>query len=192
MPPQDPNQRPIQTQVRPLPKAPPEPLTGSPYDFIMNPGPTRQSAKAGFALKGGSKLPLIAGGGVLLVIVLFVILSLVSGGSSSPTFLKLVQQQAELGRVADTYYSELRDSSTKNFVINTQLTLTSDSSDLQTYLAANGIKFDPKEIALGQNSQTDASLEAAKTSGTLDSTMKSTFQDALAQYQQSIQTAMLH
>ena len=39
------------------------------------------------------------------------------------------------------------------------------------------------------NAQTDTALEAAKTSGALDSTMKTTFQDSLLQYQQSLQTA---
>lgn len=186
MPPIDPNNPQIPSTVRPISRAPAEPVSTTPYDFIMN--PSAMPPKKSFGLKGGPKLVYIAGGGVLLVIILFVVLSLSSGGGSTPALVSVAQQQAEMARVAELHYSDLNDSTTKNFIINTQLTVSSAQAEYLQYLAAGGVTIKDKQIVLGINTQTDAALDAAKSSGALDSTVKTNMQTALERYQQTIQT----
>lgn len=186
MPPIDPNNPQIPTTVRPISRAPAESVTGTPYDFIMN--PSIKPPKKSSGLKGGPKLAYIAGGGVIFVIILFVVLSLSSGGGTTPGLVSIAQQQAEIARVADLHYSEINDAATKNFVINTQLSVSSAESEYLQYLTAGGVTIKPTQIALGINTQTDAALDAAKGSGALDSTVKTTLQTALESYQQTIQT----
>jgi hypothetical protein len=152
----------------------------------MNPSATPPPKSLG--LKGGPKLVYIAGGGVLLVIILFVALSLGGGNGSTPGLVSIAQQQAEIARVAELHYSELNDSTTKNFVINTELSVSSAQAEYLQYLTAGGVTIKDKEIAQGINTQTDTALDAAKSSGALDSTVKTNMQNALERYQQTIQT----
>lgn len=187
MPPQDPNQPPIPTHVRPLPKAPAEPLQSTPYDFIIN--PSVKPPKKAFSLGGGTKLVYVAAGGVLLVVVLFVVLSLTNRSTNASAITSVAQQQAEIARVAALHYSDLQDPNTKNFAIATQLSLTSAQQNYLQYLSSNGASVSDKQIALGTNTQTDTALDNAKASGNLDSTVKSTLRTELAQYQQTVQTA---
>ncbi len=186
MPPIDPNNPQI-PNVRPITRAPAEPLDSTPYDFIMN--PKVQPPKKTPGLRGGPKLTYIAGGGVVLVILVFLVLSFTGGGSSNPSLVKIAQQQTELARVVDLHYSDLRDSTTKNFVINAELSVISAQATYLQYLAQNGVGIDEKQLALGTNGQTDTVLDAAMTSGTIDSTVKTTVKDSLLAYQSTIQTA---
>lgn len=187
MPPRNPNQPPLKTQVRPLPKAPPEPLTGSPYDFIMDSSAKpKRSVSFNF---GSGKLVGIAVGGVLLVITLVVIFSLFSGNSSNPAIVAVAQQQAEISRVASLQIDNVEEGSIHDFALNTALSMQSDQANLLSYASAHGATISDKMIALGTNSQTDAALENASASGTLDTTLRSTLQTDLQQYQQTVQQA---
>jgi hypothetical protein len=186
MPPQNPYNQPT-PDVRPIPRAPAEPLQNTPYDFIMN--PSVKPPKRGLGLPGGTKLVYIAGSGVLLVIIVFAVLSLTSGGSNSPALTSIAQQQAELTRVAELHYSDIHDTATKNFVISTQLSLASAQTEYLQYLSSNGAGIGEKQIALGMNAQTDAALDAAQTSGTLDSTVRTTLQTGIERYQVTLQSA---
>jgi len=186
MPPEYPNNQP-NPNVRPITRAPAEPLQSTPYDFIVNPSvkPPRKSLR----LPGATKLVYIAGGGVLVVILLFVALSLIRGSSNNPALTSIAQQQAELARVAELHYSDVHDATTKNFVISTQLSLESAQAQYLQYLSSNGAAINEKQVSLGMNSQTDTALDSALASGTLDSTVRSTLQTQLERYQQTIRSA---
>lgn len=189
MPPQNPfNQQNQQNpNVRPITRAPAEPLESTPYDFIMN--PSVMPPKKSLGRPGGSKLAYIAGGGILLIVAVFAALSFAGGSSNSPALIRIAQQQAEIARVAALNYSDINSSSVKSFVISAQLTATSEQTEYLQYLAKNGAKIGAKQIALGMNSKTDTAFEAAKSSGALDTTIESTLQEQLHQYQQTIQSA---
>jgi len=186
MPPQNPYNQP-NPNVRPITRAPAEPLQSTPYDFIIN--PSVKPPKKGLRLPHTTKLVYIAGGGVLVVVLLFVALSFIRGGSGNPALTSIAQQQAELARVAELHYSDIHDPTTKNFVISTQLSLASAETEYLQYLSSNGAAIGEKQVALGMNTQTDAALDNAVASGTIDSTVLSTLQTQLQRYQQTIRSA---
>jgi hypothetical protein len=186
MPPEYPNNQP-NPNVRPITRAPAEPLQSTPYDFIVN--PSTKPPKRRLGLPGGTKLVYFAGGGVLLVVLLFVLLSFTRGGGSNPALTSIAQQQAELARIAELHYNDVRDSATKNFVISTELSLASAKTEYLQYLSNNGAGISEKQVALGMNSQTDTALDSALASDTLDSTLRTTLQTQLQRYQQTIHTA---
>ena len=126
----------------------------------------------------------IIGGGITLL--LFAILLLTQRNATSPGLVSIAQQQAEIARVAQLEFPELRSSSIKNFVITTQLSVKTAQTDFLSYLSSRGTNIDEKQIALGTNSNTDTAFENAKTSGALDTTVLSTLQAQLEQYQQTL------
>lgn len=184
--PNDPTQQQIPTQVRPNAKAPTQPVTGTPYDFIMS--SNQKPPKSAFSL-GNNGLLKLALAGVALVIIIFAILLISQGGSTTPQTIAVAQQQAEISRVAGLYTDDIQDQDTKNFVLNTQLSLSSAEAEYLTYLGSRDIKVDGKDIALGKNAKTDSTLEAASGSGTLDSTLRSTLQTMLESYQTTLRGA---
>jgi hypothetical protein len=184
MPPQNPYQ----------PSSPPGPVPGgsgpqpdpSQYEFIVNPDTAPKKGPGGLS----SKLIYVAIGGGALVIIFFVIV-LLSGGNKGldPSLVSVAQEQTEIARVAGLQSDNLTNSTTKGFALNTQLSMQTAQSDYLTFLSENGSGINSKQLGGAQNSQTDATLASAQANGSLDSTLTSTLQDDLAQYQQTIKTA---
>lgn len=161
-------------------------LESSPYDFFMATGKKPSRGMPNFK---SSKLLFIAIGGAMLVLLLFVLLSLTSGSKATPALLRIGQEQTELVRVAGLQASQVSDPDTAGFVTNTQLVIDSNQADYLGYLADHGMKLSDKQLALGQNSQTDTALQSAQSNGTLDSTVKQILTNQLQAYRQTIQQA---
>ncbi len=188
MPPQDPNRQPnLPPPVAPTPRNPGQPVSSTPYDFIMD---SNLPNKSGPGPKKGSKLLYVAIIGIIIVVILFSIVLFTSGGSSSKAeYLTVAQEQTEMIRIADEHYGDLQDASTKAFVINTQLSLLSSQADFLKFLSSNGAGIDQKQLGGAFDAQTDTQLTAAQGNGNIDGTLKDVLVTDLTTYQQHIRAA---
>lgn len=179
--PQDPYQQPAPPQHDP-----------ARYDFIVNPQAPKRPSPFSFGSGGPSmKLLLMGGGVVVVVIILFVIIGSLLGGSKGDTvaLAGIAEQQAEIARVAKLGADDAVSQDTQNFATNLSLSIATSEQTMVAYLGKNGVKLGAKQLALKQDSKTDAALTAAQDSGTYDSTFTSLMQTELTNYQASLSKA---
>jgi hypothetical protein len=169
------------------PPQPPVPENAGQYDFIVNNGTpaNRPNPKTMFLFIGGTV--------VLVIALVWFILSLFLGGNSgsSAPLVTIAQEQTEIARIATAaaQSNHLTSQDTRNFTRNTQLTISSDNTDLLALLKTDGKKLDEKQLGLKRSATTDSTLEAANSSGTYDSTLTGILQTQLKAYQTSIKQA---
>lgn len=160
------------------------------FDFIMN--SQQPSAKKSLLPTGnstGQRIAIVAIiVGVLVAFLVLMMIILGGGGDNKQNLLTVAQQQTEIARVT-ALATESSDQSLKNFVMNTQLGVTSDKQSLLNALGENGIKFKDKDLALGQNPDTDQALETAKAAANFDAVIRDTLTELLKDYQASLETA---
>lgn len=151
----------------------------------MNPNtkPKKPSVFAGLA---GKLLLVVIGllalGGVAMLIINLVV-------PSDPTIERmqgLLQQQVEVVRVSETIQRSATDPELKNVALTAQLSVDSSRQATESYLTSRNIKINPKTLGLKRNAETDTTLEAAKSSGTFDSTAATVLKDELQAYSQQI------
>jgi hypothetical protein len=167
------------------PAGSPAPQNPGQFDFIVNnSAPSRGPNKKTLLLFGL--------GAALLVIVLgWIILSLAFGGNNSAVtpLVNIAQEQNEIVRVsklANTSGS-LSSQNVRNFAVTTQLAIQSDQTNLVAFIGKNGKKLNEKQLGVKQKTSTDSALDAAKTTGTYDTTYLSIMQTGLKNYQLSLQ-----
>jgi hypothetical protein len=179
-----PQQYPYQPQPQPV-----QPVT-NPYDFIVNPSkPPKNNPIA-----NGSMLSriLVVGGGLVILLILFVVVKSLLGGADAGTknMIGVVQRQQEIVRITSTAGDKPGISSdNKNFVVTTKLSVSSAESDLKKYLASQGTKLKPKELALKKSAATDEQLKAADAASTYDPTLQQVMKTQLTLYEQDLQRA---
>lgn len=219
MPPNDPNNQPVQPYYGPpaepaagqnptvVPPAAPQtfapqaatgpqtpeqqPYNPRDYGFIVDPPKTGRSLP-GIPLTGGSALKrgLVFGGGIVLLIIIVVIFaSLLKSPNKFTALTPVAQYQTELVRIASGGENSVSAQPLQNLAYNVSLSLTSDNQQLLTYLGKNGEKLDSKTLALKHSASTDTSLANAKANSTYDSTFAKIIQDDLAGYMQSLKAA---
>ena len=134
---------------------------------------------------------LIVGVGLIVLIIAFVIIKgLVSGGGNSAAMLIVVQDQQELIHLSTAAAIQPNiSSSNKNFALTTQLVITSEQSQLRTYLAKQGQKITLKQRNLKISSAIDSQLTSAITSNSYDTTFQSVMKSQLTNYATALQVA---
>lgn len=169
------------------PPTPQAPQNSGQYDFIVN----NQAPRRGPNQK--TIILFVVGAAALVVILAWVILGLAFGGKGGATapLVTLAQEQTEMVRIAKlaNQSNQLSSQDARNFSRNTQLTLTSDQSELVSFLAKNGKKLNAKQLGAKQSATTDGALSAASASGTYDSTLTSILQTQLKTYQSNLTQA---
>ncbi len=166
----------------------PGPITPNhnPYDFIVAPQkPPKKSLFAGGSLAG----KLLLGVGVLAIItVVLVALASLSGGTTSKDdYLKLLQQHAEIIRVAQLGETTAKDTPAQNLAIVTKQTFESQQTVVDNMALAGGLKkINPKEIALGVNAETDTKLTTAGQLNRFDEEFTSILKAELKDYQTTL------
>ena len=160
----------------------------SPYDFITNPSkPPKKSL-----LPGGNSFKarlLIVGIGITILLVVAIIVINILGSSSTGLkndYLSLAQQQAELIRVSTIGIQKANDSDAKNLAILVQGSLSSEQPAILNLAKKAGVNTSAKSLALGQNTQTDKTLDAAAQTNQFDTVFIKTMQDGLKKYQQTL------
>lgn len=163
------------------------------YDFIM--GNRQKSKRPSLSLPApdSQKQRIIVLAGIvaiLLIFFLFIIAIVRGGGENKDTFLKVLQQQTEIARVAGIGAAEASASqNTKNAATNTQLSVSSGKQSLVKTLGTVGVKFGDKQLAGVPNQKTDERLTEAKAAANFDSTLIALLSEQVTDYQASLQQA---
>ncbi len=167
----------------------------NPYDFIVNPEkPQRQPV---LNLNGSSmamRIGLIAGLVVVIMIVIVIASSIFSSSGGNVTNMTSVaQDQVELIRVAteasQNQSNDISQTTTLYFADNCLLSLSSENQQLLSFLNANGVKLSTAQLALKQNSRTDAALQAAAASSTYDTAFLTAMQGDMSTYVSDLKVA---
>ena len=190
MQPQDPN----------TPQTPPAPTpapTGAPnqYDFFMNSGPA-PAPKSAFSLPSGNstktRVMIIAGGLFVLIVAGFILASVLGSGSSSNTakLTGLIQEQAEIIRVANTAKTEksVRDVNTLTVASNISLSVKTTQVQVTTMLPKKSQKLNDKVLNLKKNPKTDAALTIAARNNGYDAAFKNYMKAELLKYQAELKS----
>ena len=161
------------------------------YDFIMN---SNQKPKRGFNF-GNTKtarIAVIAGGIILLIIVAVIVNTILSGGSKAQTqrLTEIAQSQSEIIRVSALADKQAKDIATRNFAVNTKLSIQSSQQDTKKLLANRGVKDKGLNKVLGasKNSKTDAALAEATKNNRFDETYNVLMTKQLSNYQQLLKS----
>lgn len=165
---------PLQQFPAPAPEQPEQ----SPYDFFME---NQHPQKKG---PGAKMLFVVVGALVGLLVIVGVIAAALMGGSEEiGPELSVAQSQQEIIRIATDGTKNAKSSNLQNFAYTTSLTVTSAQQEYLEILGRYGVKVDAKELALGQNAQSDKALAAALNVNTYDTTFSSIMKSELDKYE---------
>jgi len=170
---------------------PNQPQGHDPYAFIMD---TSHKPKRNLLPNQNSpkqRLLVVGGGFVVLLVLLMIGFAIFSSTRSSGTkqLLGIAQTQNEIIRVSQIGVKDSRDSTTQAFSQSVSLSLTSSQKEVTDYLAKQGVKTKPKDLALKKSSATDATLETAGQASQFDQVFMATLTKQLTAYQKEVKTA---
>lgn len=177
-----------QYAVVPPPSVTGHPTGHNPYEFIVNPNTPKRRA----SLLGGNsfvkQIALIVGGAVVLMIIIAIAVSLFAPKSNTAALSAVAERQQEIIRVSTAASSQVSSQSAKNFVVSTELAVTSSQAQVLAYLTAHGGKPSDKQLALDQDAQTDTQLASAQATNTYDSAATQILTSELKTYAGLLQT----
>jgi hypothetical protein len=200
VPPQQPVPTPPYTQQPPVANYPHigQPVAPTPdYDFIMQQDHKPKTNLLG-TLRGGSmpsRIALVLGGLLVLVVIAILIKNVLGGGQAIdvPAMVSVSQDQQELLHLfSDTTNitgNQTLSISNQNFVATGQLAISSEQSQLISYLKENGHKISTTQLGLKISSTVDNQITASVTASTYDSTFIQIMQTELATYKQDLAVA---
>jgi hypothetical protein len=166
----------------------PAPTGHNAYEFIMEPNSKRPGAFGGRGSGSfGKRIAVVAVLLLVIIIGMFVAFSAFKPKSSTPQLVAILQRQQEIIRIATAATNQINTQSTSNFVINTQLTVTTSQTQVATYLQEHGRKVKAKELALDQDAKTDTLLSNAQSAGNYDRILTSTLTTQLETYEGLLQ-----
>ena len=154
------------------------------YNFIMNPAKPRRQGLFGGGGDKKQRILIVAIVGGVLLLVFMILFNVIFGGSNNNTekLFNLAKQQNELVRVAQIGEKQAVSSTTKNLATTVDLTLSSGQQATTTLLTKEGKKINAKQLAAGQNTQTDTTLNQATQANHFDEVFTSTMQTQLQSY----------
>jgi hypothetical protein len=161
------------------------------YEFIMNP-PKPQRGITFSGESKGDRLKLIAIGGVSILIVALILGKLFSHPNPIiAAMTPVAQEQQELLHLTgpDVAPAAQLSANQANFVATTTIVTTSASIQLNTYLAENKIKLNPKLLSGKIDPAVDEQLTGAISSGIFQSTYTKVMTDALQNYASALTAA---
>lgn len=167
-----------------------QPKSPSPeYDFILK---EDQSAKRGLPLPRLPK-PLAFVLAILFVLILIIIIaSALSGRKNSQwqPFEGVLARGEETIRVTKAVQDlKLQDPQTQALAATINSTLSSDQTQLVSYLSKNHVKVAGAQLAADTDKSTDTSLQTAAQNNNLDAAYVNYVRDALNRYRTDLQNA---
>ena len=162
--------------------------TQNPYDFITSaPTKPKRSLLPGGNSKTG-RLLIAGAAGVALLLMVLVFVSILNSGNTAlkSDYTELTRQQTELIRISTLASNKARQSDTKNLAITTQYAVASQQAELLPIAKKAGAPTDPKSLALGKNSSTDAALTTAEQANQFDSAFTKELVASLQAYQKQL------
>ncbi len=161
----------------------------NPYEFIVNPNtPKHNRSLFGGGSSVFARLGILLGGAVLLMIIVGIVISALAPKGSTSGLTAIAQRQQEIVRVATAATLQATGQDTKNFVANTELSITSSQQQVLAYLADHGTKLAAKQLGLDKDAQTDTLLANAATANNYDSAAVENLTSQLQTYKQQLQT----
>jgi len=157
------------------------------YDFIFN--SSNKPQKSGGLPKMSKPLTF-----VVLVVILMLALIIVGSilGNKKKSVLGLPDiygQSQEIIRVSTQEQPLMRDPGAIAILATTRSILTSNQTDLKSYMGTHKIRLDPKKMATFINKNTDTSLATALQNNNLDAAYLTYLKGALNAYLRSVQSA---
>ncbi len=162
------------------------------YDFIMG-----NNAKPGKRLPlGNNKLAR-----ALVVVVIIIIVGIIAAVANSfltkdsqvqtNRLVEIAQSQSELIRVSSIAKTKAKDLDTRNFALNTQITVETSQQQIIKTLNARGVKSKGlnKQLGAAKNAKTDAALDEATRNNRFDATFTTILNKQIADYQKLLQGA---
>jgi hypothetical protein len=178
---------------------PPAPLQPHEFEFITNPNkPGRRGL--GLGNSTAQRLLVVLGGVFVLVIIVVIIAKLLSHTTNAlPALTAVGEQQQELihltgsteGTSSGSGSAPTLSTDHQNVQATIQLVLTSNQTQLLTYLSSNHYKVKTALVTGYANSSLDQQLTAAATNGSYDATFASIIQSQLNSYETALKQAYL-
>ena len=161
------------------------------YQFIINPPAAQKGAR--FSLPGGSlarRLVIALGGLLVLIIVFSLVKSLFGSNTNFTPYITVAQdQQAIIHLSSNASLQPGLNITNRNFAITAKLSLTSDESQLITYLKNSHQKVGSKTLNQKISLNLDSQLTAATSNSTYDTTFQQIMQSQLNNYIQALKKA---
>jgi hypothetical protein len=162
-----------------------------PYQFIFDADHKPKKSKLPQGNSKQSRILIAVAGALALIIVMVIIFSLISAASNAgkSELIKAAQQQAELVRISKLGVDRAKGATAKNLAMTTNLSIQSDQTTLVAAMKAQGIKISPKDLVLGKNIKTDATLTSAEQANKFDEVFTDTIQKELVTYYNTLKIA---
>lgn len=176
-----------------VPGSAPTPVVGGSaadaYSFIVAPPkPARRSL-----LAGRSMVFKIIAAVVIVVVILILAVGIKNMLSSKPinppSLLNVAEDQTELIHLSTAGGPDAVSQDTQNFAITTQLSVTSQQTQLLAYLKSHGVKGNTKQLAVKQSATIDNQLKAANSNSTFDPAFAAVMKTQLTNYQNDLKSA---
>lgn len=158
------------------------------YEFMASTPPPKRASSVPSSMI--MRVVIVVVGLIVLLILFSVIKGIFSGGSNKPQLLSVAQDQQELIHLTtNALLVQTLSTSSKNAAITTQLSITSEQSQLLHYMVKTGIKVNAKQLSLKLSLATDKELTDAAAASSYDATLKTILQTKLGVYQKDLKQA---
>jgi hypothetical protein len=157
------------------------------YNFILQDKPQPKKS----LMPNMPKAVLFGGGAVVAILVLILVFGLIFGKKSTGTtdMLEALGRGQEISRVTAAQSQKLKDQTALSIASTTQASLTSEQSEISSWLAKRKVKTDPKKLTIYSDTSTDALLQQAAQNNNLDAAYLSYLQKALSDYSNTLARA---
>lgn len=160
------------------------------YDFIYKdqPQPKRGLSLPGSGLPKSVRIILGATLGLFLIIILYVVL-FGNKTASSDQLVGVIGRAQEIARVSEMVQQQSKDQNTINLAATTGIALSSDKSQLSSYLIKHHQKVSANQLITYKNSNIDTQLQAASQNNSLDTFYSAYLKKQLDAYHATLASA---
>lgn len=161
------------------------------YDFILNDSP-KPKRTLHFGNSTGSRIAMVVGALILIIVAVTVINSFLSKDSQAHAqrLTEVVQSQNEIIRVSALAAKDGKSPQTRNYALNTKLSVQSSQQEVKKLLASRGIKEKSlsKKLEASKNVKNDEILKEGNLNNRYDETFVALVNKQLSDYQTLIST----
>lgn len=128
---------------------------------------------------------------VILLGLLYALFFYDNSGGAGDRLLSVAGRAQEISRISSARQANLKDPSVVSLAATAAAASSSDRTQISSYLTKQGVKVDPKKLALytTNNKNTDAQLEQAVANNTIDTAYITYLRAALREYSDTLKTA---
>ena len=162
------------------------------YDFILS-NNSKPRRSLNFGKSPAARIAIVVAAIILLIIAITVINSFLNKDTKAHTerLTEVAQSQSEIIRVSALAAKDGKSPGTRNYALNTKLSVESSQQEVKKLLAKRGLsdKGLNKKLAASKNTKNDETLKEGGLNNRYDETFTALVNKQLADYQKLIQTA---